>query len=118
MNATDFGQILQAMALLGFLVWSIVFTWTFPLQAKFENTIARTLRNACVLSIAHLFRSLVMTAMNFAPWLLLWLETETFLRLTPLWLLGWFSIAVWVNLGLLKRPYMELLEDTQTPEGC
>lgn len=117
MNTTEFGQALQAMAFLGFILWAIVLTWAFPLQAKFENSVGRTLRNAFVLSIAHFLRSLVMAVMNLVPWLLLWAATEIFLRLMPLWLLGWFSIAAWVNLGLLKKPYMGLVEEIPAEEA-
>lgn len=54
---------LLGIAFLGiFLLYLFTLTYVYPLQAKFYNSIFRTMRNALFMSVKHLFRSLLMVA--------------------------------------------------------
>lgn len=47
-----------------FLMYLFTLTYVYPLQAKFYNTVPRTLRNALFMSVKHVFRSLLMVAIT------------------------------------------------------
>lgn len=60
------------------LVWFIGFEWVFALQARFENTVGRTLINAFVFGVSYFWGTLAMTAIDLlvlgifvASWFLL-----------------------------------------------
>ena len=72
-----------------------VFTWVFPLQAKFINTTWATIRNAFVLSMAHFIRTIGMIFAGLLPVLLLVIG----FRVTPIFLA--FGISLPVYLGTL-----------------
>lgn len=98
-------------AFVGFTLWMMFTTWTFPLQAKFENTVLRTLRNAVLLSVCYLPRTLLMTVVMMLPWLLMAWAPVLFLRMMPAWFLAWFSLAAWINWKLLRKPFRDLTSD-------
>ena len=102
----DFGMLIAAAV--GFCLWMMFTAWTFPLQAKFENKVLRTLRNAVVLSVGYLLRSIVMALLIMLPWLMLAFAPGLFLQIMPVWMLAWFSLAAWINWKLLKKPFRDL----------
>ena len=53
------------------LVLSMVTLYTFPLLAKFANTIKATLKNALIISILHLPKTLLMLAITILPLILM-----------------------------------------------
>lgn len=56
---------LLGIAFLGiFLLYLFTLTYVYPLQAKFYNSIFRTMRNALFMSVKHLFRSLLMVVIT------------------------------------------------------
>lgn len=42
------------ICIIGFIAYLCIFTYVWPLQAKFENTIKKTLQNALIMAIGHL----------------------------------------------------------------
>ncbi len=109
----EFGMLIAAAV--GFTLWMMFTTWTFPLQAKFENTVLRTLRNAVLLSVGYLPRSLVMAVLIMLPWLLMVLAPGLFLQIMPVWMLAWFALAAWINWKLLKKPFRDLTGEEDEP---
>lgn len=96
------------IAILGLLVWCMTLSWVFPLQAKFYNTVKGTLRNALICSVAFLWRTLLMTAMNLFPWILLLGQFPLFLAFGIGWVLVYFSGIAALNLKLLKKSFATL----------
>lgn len=43
-------------------LWVIAFLWTWPVQARFDNTVAATLRNSLLIGLANLPRSVLLVA--------------------------------------------------------
>lgn len=91
-----------------------VFSYAFPLQSQFENTTKKTFKNALVLSIGYLPRTLLLAAVNLLPWLLMLLNFWVFLKMAFLWVVLYFAIAAYLGTFLLKRvfePYMPKEEE-------
>lgn len=75
----------------------------FPLQARFENTVGQTLKNAMLISAANLPTALAVTALNLIPLGILYLNVTVFLQTAIIWLLlGGAVIAYWNTLMLEK----------------
>lgn len=55
-----YGYIFVAVFSIGFIIYLFMFIYTFPLVAKYNNTVNNTLRNAVVMSFKHLSNSIAM----------------------------------------------------------
>ncbi len=55
--------VMLGLSLIMCIAWLITFIFVFPLQARFENTIGRTIENAFLLAISHLPFTLVIVVM-------------------------------------------------------
>lgn len=110
------GTSMLVISAIGFILWMLFTTWTFPLQAKFENKVLHTFRNAIILSVTCLPRSVLMAALMMLPWLLLIFVPSLFLMIIPVWLLAWFSLAAWINWKLLKKPFSDLISTVEAKE--
>lgn len=113
----SFGGVLLAIVFVLLVLWSMTVSWTFPLQAKFVNTVRGTLQNAVLCALAYFPRSLVMAVLNLIPLALFFLAPYWFFRLGFLWLLIWYALAAFLTLKLLKKPYASLTKtDADAPK--
>ena len=110
------GTILLAITCLVWLLWSFLFSWVFPLQCKFENTVRNTLNNALLLSLGYFPRSLLMAVINAVPVVLALLLPWHFLAGGIVWLGIWFSLAASINWRLLKKPLERLIASSEVQE--
>ena len=94
-----------------FIVVVLVASYVFPLLSRFENRTATTLKNAALLSLGYLPRSIIIGAINLFPFVLLAVDLLTFLKAGFAWLLIWFSAAAYCNCLLLKRVFAPDLEE-------
>ena len=84
--------------------------YAFPLLSQFENTVKGTLKNALALSLGYLPRTLVITALNVFPLVLLLYDPYLFLNASFIWAFLWFSAAAYLATKLLEKvfaPYRE-----------
>lgn len=83
----------------------VVFGYVFPLLSQFENTAFQTLKNAAILSLGYLPRSLCVAAVNLLPLILLLFYPMLFLRIGILWFFLFFSAAAYLNTFLLRKVF-------------
>lgn len=110
--------VMVVFALLFVLVLMIC-SLAFPLQSQFDNKLKSTLFNAFVLSIAYLPRTLLITALNLFPFILLLKNFYMFLQTGFIWIAIYFSAAAYLNSILLRKvfaPYMPEEEDLPIEE--
>ena len=92
----------------------------FPLQSRFENNGITTLKNAMLLSLGYLPRSILMGALNVFPFVLLCTDLMTFLKASFAWVIIWFSAAAYANTWILKKvfaPYLKEDDDSTQDEA-
>lgn len=87
----------------------IVASYTFPLLSLFDNTCRGTLKNALLLGIGYLPRSVCVVAVNLAPVILLAVDPELFLRLSILLPFLYYSAAAYLNTFLLRKVFAPFL---------
>ena len=88
--------------------------YVFPLLSQFQNSCMATLKNALILSMAYLPRTILIAALNVLPWAVLLVNPYLFWRVVPLWLTFYFSGSASIGVRLLRKvfaPYMNPEEE-------
>lgn len=97
-----FGYVLCGLSILLFLFgWNYV----FPLIAHFDNSLFKTLGNALVLSVAHLPTTILVTALNLIPLLVMVFFTNFFFKTIIFWLFLAYALIAKANSLLLERVF-------------
>lgn len=105
-----FGYMLVAATMLVLVVLVLIFSYAFPLLSQFDNSAKGTVKNALLLSVGFLPRSLVILVINCFPWALMIVNLYTFAQMSLLWLFLYFSAAAYFNSRVLNKvfkPYWE-----------
>lgn len=104
------------------IVYIMTFSYLFPLQSKFENTIKRTLMNALLLPIRHLLpTTVVVSLLTAVPGLILYFKPELLVQFLPLVILILFSGIAFLSSKLLTpifQSYVRLQEEQKSEEGA
>ena len=87
----------------------------FPLLVRYPGTVRDTVVNAVLLSIAHLPKMLLVTAMNLLPLLLLVLLPRVVLFFGFLWPVCGFSLVALYDLKVIEKIFAILESHTQEP---
>lgn len=94
----------------------LIYGYAFPLLSQFDDGVWHTLRNALILSLGYLPRSLLIAAVNAFPFLMLVRDPYGFLQAAFLWTALYFALAAYVNTFLLRRVLAPYLTDENTEE--
>ena len=108
LQADPFRQVMMFLVLLGTLVWLLVFVYLFPLQAKFANTITGTIRNALLLAVANLPRTMLLIGMIIAAVVITFWNGMTFIWGILAWMLIGFALLSYLN-SIVIWPIFEKL---------
>ena len=91
------------------LAAAAVFSYVFPLMARYQNTTRKIFENAARLAASHLWQTIVMTAVNLLPlgWFLI--SAETFAAIFWIWIFAGMGIQAFIN-SLIIRKIFDRLE--------
>lgn len=89
----------------------LMLPYLLPLQARFENSLHRTMRNALALGIAKLPATILMLLIMAFPLIVLYLSEQVFWRLAIYWLLLGFSFSAQIRSLLLNRIFSKLIPE-------
>ena len=104
------GHVLFVLAMVILINTLLVLGYTFPLLSQFDNTKRNTLKNALLLSVANLPRTLIITVINCFPWALMVVNFYAFIQLSFLWLVLYFAAAAYFNSRVLMKVFDSLRE--------
>lgn len=107
------GKILRIVFMVLAAVWLILVCYTFPLQAQFQNSIKNTLKNALLLSLIHLGKTVQLVLLHLIPAAVCLALPELFTRLLPLWLFGAPSLIAYFATLRMNKVWTPLLEQAQ-----
>jgi uncharacterized membrane protein YesL len=79
--------------------------YAFALQARFENTLRNTVKNALLMSVRHFPRTLLLLLINAAPPLLMLNYPVIFAYAFPVFLLAGFSLICCLNVRVFNRVF-------------
>lgn len=84
-------------------IWIILYSYVFPLQARFDNTYRNTLKNAAYMAIGHLPYTVVIVLLNMIP-IVCFLSGELIMGVTaPVFFLIGFSVIARINAILFEK---------------
>ena len=104
-NDMPFRGVFLAVCILLALSYFLVFSQLFPFFARFNCTVRQLFGNALLTALAHPLRTVVIIALDVFPWVMLLCFTETFMTLTPLWLVAYASLRGYLTALLMRAPY-------------
>lgn len=92
------------------ILWMMLFSYAFPLQAKFENTIKNTLQNALALAVKNLPFTIIIVALNFIPVLCVLLGVNIAAMALPLYVVFGFSLTAGINCIFFQRIFAKFMD--------
>ncbi len=104
------GQVLFVLSVVILINILLVLGYVFPLLSQFDNTTGNTLKNALLLSVANLPRTLVIAVINCFPWVLMIMNFYAFIQLSFIWLVLYFAAAAYFNSRVLLKVFQPLRE--------
>ena len=98
------------------LILLFISSFVYPVMAFFADSIFKTLRNAMVLALANLPRTILISILNLLPVILLFVNLSFFLQSSIFWLLIGGALVAYLNMSILKPVFKKLIpsefEDT------
>lgn len=88
----------------------LILGYVFPLLSQFDNTGRNTMKNAMLLSVANLPRTLIIAAINCFPWVLMIVNLYAFILFSFLWVALYFAAAAYFNSRILMAVFKPLKE--------
>ena len=111
----SFRTVMLTVFLAMVLIYAAVFTYIFPLQARFFNTVKRTFFNAFFMSLRHLFRTIGMIAIDGA------LLAAGFLLMVPpmlmIFMLFGFPLLAFINSYILAPVFNQYIPKVEEEKG-
>ena len=96
---------MAVIGLIFFLAFALILVsgLIFPLVSQFPGTLKETVVNAILLSLAHLPKMLMVTAMNLLPVLLAVVLPQALLLLGFVWLVCGFALMSWYDITVIEK---------------
>lgn len=92
------------------ITWLSVYSWVFPLQARYENSVVQTLRTALICSFSFLPRTILIVFLNaIFPFIATYFGAVVLFGIFVL-LLIWFSGIAYISTLLLRKHFKQLEE--------
>ena len=90
-------QVIQLIVLVLALVLLSVLSYLFALQARYENSVKQTLRNALVFGLCAPIPGILMQALALLPVIVFFIDLNLFVYLFALWSVIGFSGTIQIN---------------------
>ena len=100
-------DILQVLVVAGGILVAEIFTYAFPMESYFENSLKATVKNALLLGISNIPYTLLMLGINVFPFFLVARIPVTF----GIWFLIGISGVAWINSFFLKKIFSKAIEN-------
>lgn len=107
-------KVCRAALFFAVLIYLMVFTYLFALQARFVNRIPATFRNALLMSIAEFPRTLIMMVLIVGSGILTFLTVQTLYYGILVWILFGFSLIAYCNGFFLKKIFAKYSPQEET----
>lgn len=96
---------------------SFLYSYAFPLQSQFCNSVGQTLKNALLLSVGFLPRTILVCLVNALPLGVMVLAPDVGLRIGYVWFFFYFSAAAYVNSRILQKVFALYTKQEDNPQN-
>lgn len=94
-------------------LWSFLFSYVFPLQARFENTIKDTIKNALILSVRYLPYTVIIVVLNAIPVVCIAGGVFTTRMAMPIYFFFGFSFTARINSIFFEKIFGRLINEEE-----
>lgn len=101
----------RAIWMVSALMLTFVVSFVYPVMAYFDDTVWKTLRTAAVLAVAKLPRTVLISAINLLPIIMLFVSLPFFLRSSIFWLLIGGSLTAYLNMLILRPVFKKIIDE-------
>ena len=101
----------RAIWMVSALMLTFVVSFVYPVMAYFDDTVWKTLRTAAVLAIAKLPRTVLISAINLLPIIMLFVSLPFFLKSSIFWLLIGGSLSAYLNMLILRPVFKKIIDE-------
>lgn len=108
--------VLAAMAVLTIL-WLLTWPYVFPMQARYDNPIPQTIKNAFLVSVANLPNSLILAAMTLAVPYLSWRYESIIPAAVVLSMFVLFSGVAYLNDLLVNQIFLRMFPEEREKQN-
>ena len=117
-NGNDENKVFIIIIGVTYLFLSIAAMYVFPLLARFENTLVKTVKNAIFMSILHIFKTIIMAIIYLLPFVLLPLHYNVILAFLLIGLSGpaYLNSYIWKSIFKKYEP-KEMVEEIVSDEN-
>ncbi len=91
-------------------LWCFVFTYAFPLQARFQNSMRNTLVNALILAFRNFPVTVILIILNSVPIVCIMMGPFTVMAVMPVLCIIGFSLIVWLESVFLSVIFEKIKE--------
>lgn len=109
----EFHNVIKVIIMAAAMLVLFTATFVFPVLAKFENTLKRTLKNAFIMSILQFPKTILMIVLNVVPIL----AGALIYQIIPLVFLFGLSGPAWIS-AMLYNKFFQKLEDQILAENA
>ncbi len=102
------GNLVRVMLALLTALYLSVLSFVFPLQARYENPVGRTIRNAVILGLSMLPSGLLMVLAAVYPLILFLLDVDIFVSVIGIWLLVGCSSSAQISAWIAARAFSKV----------
>ncbi len=101
----------RAIWMVSALMLTFVVSFVYPVMAYFDDTVWKTLHTAAVLAVAKLPRTVLISAINLLPIIMLFVSLPFFLRSSIFWLLIGGSLTAYLNMLILRPVFKKIIDE-------
>lgn len=99
------GAVIKAIFVTVAILYAVSLSWVFALQARFENRVMQTVKNSLILAFTNPGTTIPAVILTASPWIMLYYNTDWFIKVLPLWGLLAFSLIAYLNSMLFEKVF-------------
>lgn len=112
-NWSVLGVCIGALAFL----WVMLFTYVFPVQAQFENTVKNTLKNAWYMAVRHFPYTLAMVLQEMLPVFCFLMGGPVLGAFGPIYIIVGFALTAQTNAKMFLKIFQTSIDEDKRKEG-
>lgn len=109
----SFNKVLQVIIAVVAIIVLFTSTFVYPVLAKFDNPVMRTIKNSLVISILQFPKTILMFILNWLPWIIM----LTMIRVAPLAVIFGFSAPAYASAFLYSNFFKKLEAQIEEKNG-
>ena len=116
-NATQDTNSIVWVCLVGAAILMIFYSTMTLFHSRFGCKPWQLLRNGIVVAMFNPLQAIINAVLMWAPLIVFLLDVVVFIQITPLWLLGYYSIVSYFTVRLFRVPFQVLLNNYNEVNG-